>query len=163
MLWSLTDKSPAVAFSDVQRVGFGNSGSNSGSSSGGPSQSTFSVPPGLSESDAQAEFQNTHGSFWSIASRILRGSTSVFYLVGAICILNMVACQFLYLSSPASSKNAQANGATAQSDLGEEPPRPQEYFMQPGYSSGVGHSAEQGPSERGRSCLLHPAPFLSEV
>ncbi|KAG0042221.1 hypothetical protein BGZ83_000749, partial [Gryganskiella cystojenkinii] len=151
LLWSLTDKSSTVAVSDIRRVGpnVGNGGSRS---DGGSSQSTFSAlsPSDLSDGsgDDHDDFQESHGSFWSLASKILRGSTSVFYLVGAICVVNMIASQLLYLASPASSKSALANRSISQLHQGrqqqqqqqqeqQDTPQPEEYFMQPGYSSGL--------------------------
>ncbi|GJJ76489.1 hypothetical protein EMPS_08848 [Entomortierella parvispora] len=138
LLWSLTDKSPSVSASDVQRVGQ----SATGGASVGSTQSTFSVPHEASVE--KIEFQESHGHFWAVATKIFRGSTSVFYLVGAICIVNFVASQFLYLSTPSSSTKAEGAVSPASQQHQHEPaPQAQDYFLQPEYSSGAGQSSQQ--------------------
>lgn len=142
LLWSLTDKSPSVSVSDIQRMGpsaVGGTGLQS-------AQSTLSAP--ANTIGETIDFQESHGHFWAVAAKILRGSTSVFYLVGAICIVNSVASQFLYLSTPSSS-SSKAEGAgspeSQQQEIHQHEPGPQaqDYFLQPGYSSGAGQSSLQ--------------------
>ena len=109
----------------------------------GSTQSTFSAPTGsIAE---KIDFQESHGQFWAVAAKIFRGSTSVFYLVGAICIVNFVASQFLYLSTPSSSHKVEETGPpeSQQHHQHEPAPQAQDYFLQPGYSSGVSQSSQQ--------------------
>lgn len=70
------------------------------------SQTTFSMDP---MDDTMAP--NVDGSsFAAIATRIFNGPTNVFYLVGAICVLNFVACQLLFLSESSSSSSSGPTG-----------------------------------------------------
>ncbi|KAI8596965.1 hypothetical protein EDD21DRAFT_386756 [Dissophora ornata] len=75
-------------------------------------QSTFSLADGVERALQEPR------TFWTIARGVVGGSTSVFYLVGVICILNFVACHVLAVSSssvtPEQSKYIQrASGGVA--------------------------------------------------
>ncbi|KAG0304671.1 hypothetical protein BGZ98_005195, partial [Dissophora globulifera] len=67
-------------------------------------QSAFALAAGVAalERTAVATGALLHeptSSFWTISAGIVQGSTCVFYLVGAICVINFVACHILSISS----------------------------------------------------------------
>ncbi|CAO3564781.1 unnamed protein product [Mortierella alpina] len=101
LLWSLTNNQhdKQSASSAPSHYAPSEPGANSASvfNSQLLSQSAFKVPGQMDESDAAKNALEQWPSLTS-AMDILQGSTNVFYLVWAICVLNFIACQTLIAS-----------------------------------------------------------------
>ncbi|KAG0339371.1 hypothetical protein BG004_006839 [Podila humilis] len=113
LLWSLTDKGHPGAKSD-ETVGPFSAHRMSPESSAAimhGTQTTFSLPGTTIDDSDDKDISSTKvSSLTSLFIYVFSGPTSVFYLVGAICVLNFIACQYLLPSESSSTSSFDSHG-----------------------------------------------------
>ncbi|KAK3845344.1 MAG: hypothetical protein J3R72DRAFT_41245 [Linnemannia gamsii] len=140
LLWSMVETSRAVTITDLHHVSNSSpSSSSSASSVTKPIEIPDSMytlhpdPTRLSQSaSASPSLSYIFGKWSSLSSSlpllssswaydeattttIFFGSTSVFYLIGVICLINFIACQYLIHSSSSSSSSSSTARSRVQS------------------------------------------------
>ncbi|KAF9372889.1 hypothetical protein CPB97_000953 [Podila verticillata] len=156
LLWTLTGQGPHPNPDDTKGHPppshiLSESSSESETSTYTSSQTTFSMKP-MGETMAP---NDDGSSFATIATWIFNGPTSVFYLVGAICVLNFVACQFLVLSESSSSSplsSSSPSGPTRDEEYYTDNVDPEKVPREIASSSPAIPRQRTGPSK----CPVHP-------
>lgn len=172
LLWSLAETSRALSTStitDLHHVPL-SSGSSSSSASSKENQQHIMYPDSRLSQSASLTLNNNNnsnnskeptlfGKTWAMSTSwryndptttniIFFGSTSVFYLIGVICFINFIACQYLISSSSSSVESSLISGCSSSLERSRSRPMATTRSrVQSGASfsgAGVGARAEAG-------------------